>query len=280
MQFIFIYFILILITPPEPPSKDVFFVTRVVGQVELLKENRPLKVGSEISAGAKIKFKTKGSKLFAVNAYGKIFQTKVSKEVNEISLVIDAMLPVTKVAATKDVRFPNRENLKLFFAALDSLDQKNNGQQSRPFFIIDSLNYTINFDSLSPSRGVKYFLRFRQDDMEYERQIPSKEKDIYISPKLFSVKGEIPPYEQPLKCQIFTQNPGEELIFFSEFQPLFADTARLRQEMAIIIEYRNREISEREFYIYDLIPYIKASYGYVYRKNLREWINKNFDLSY
>jgi hypothetical protein len=238
-------------------QSEQYYVTFLKGVVVLQKTKQPLKPGDKLSADDKLIFKDKSCKLNCISPGKGRFeisaeQTKPNNEGELYAILKSNLLPVANTyhLSTRALMFEGYEP-KTYFRSEET--------QNRVLLLTDKALPIVSSYKIEP--GNFFFVQYQLNGKTITKKLEYTEKGLLFKAELFDDGIGTILSEKVMLCYQSNEAGIPKSIALAEFIPIFATTAIIKEQIALISKYtvssdkkiRNTEIASHIFQNYGKI---------------------------
>jgi hypothetical protein len=239
-------------------SQTDFRVIKVNGNIVLKTKGISLETGTVFSDKEDLLFRSEDATAAVINSQkGRLVLTSRNHD----------------LSAASSNNLPSMYNISSRSSSLLTINDLSN-HFSGKYVVLERQAIELNKSAFPMDKEHFFFLRYIYKGEEINKRLSFSADTLIIDKKsLFTVDGNPIPSADNTSIKIFYRN-GTESVFINQFDLIFPDMKQLGKETKTILD----EITDKpaKAKAEEIDSYISEFYGKIYRKDLTNWLNKNY----
>lgn len=241
-------------------GQEDFKVIKVNGSIMMKTNNVSLQTGTVFSEKETLVFGTDEASAAVINAQkGRMILTSKN---HDLSAASSNYLPAMYNISTRGGSLANLIDLQNHFSGKYVV-------LDRSEIVLDDLSFPMDKDNF-------FFFRYVFKGEEINKKLEYSADTLILDKKsLYTIDGKPIPRPDNTAIKLFYRT-GDKSIQINEFNLIFPDTKKLKEEVKIILDIMNERTPKEQ--VGEINAYLYEEYGKVYQQNLTSWLNDNFGL--
>jgi len=241
-------------------GQEDFKVIKVNGSILMKTNNVSLQTGTVFSEKETLVFGTDDASAAVINAQkGRMILTSKN---HDLSAASSNYLPAMYNISTRGGSLANLIDLQNHFSGKYVV-------LDRSEIVLDDLSFPMDNDSF-------FFFRYVFKGEEINKKLEYSADTLILDKKsLYTIDGKPIPRPDNTTIKLFYRT-GDKSIQINEFNLIFPDTKKLKEEVKIILDIMKERTPKEK--VGEINAYLYEEYGKVYQQNLTSWLNDNFGL--
>ena len=241
-------------------GQEDFKVIKVNGSIMMKTNNVSLQTGTVFSDKETLVFGTDDASAAVINAQkGRMILTSKN---HDLSAASSNYLPAMYNISTRGGSLANLIDLQNHFSGKYVV-------LDRSEIVLDDLSFPMDKDNF-------FFFRYVYKGEEINKKLEYSADTLILDKKsLYTIDGKPIPRPDNTAIKLFYRT-GDKSIQINEFNLIFPDTKKLKEEVKIIFDIMKERTPKEQ--VGEINAYLYEEYGKVYQQNLTSWLNDNFGL--
>lgn len=241
-------------------GQEDFKVIKVNGSIMMKTNNVSLQTGTVFSEKETLVFGTDDATAAVINAQkGRMILTSKN---HDLSAASSNYLPAMYNISTRGGSLANLIDLQNHFSGKYVV-------LDRSEIVLDDLSFPMDKDNF-------FFFRYTFKGEEINKKLEYSADTLILDKKsLYTIDGKPIPRPDNTAIKLFYRT-GDKSIQINEFNLIFPDTKKLKEEVKIILDTMRERTPKEQ--VGEINAYLYEEYGKVYQQNLTSWLSDNFGL--